>query len=50
MGWVKNHGDDFIDFGIYNPLNDYNRDYVNGYNDKAILLDFNVDGVIWDMI
>lgn len=49
VGWVKDKGDNFIDFGIYNPLNDLNRDYINGYA-RAILLDFNVDGVIYDLI
>lgn len=50
VGWVKGHGDDFIDFDIYNPVNEENVDYINGYNQAAILLDFNVDGVIYDMI
>lgn len=49
-GWVLNgSGDQFIDFGIYDPENDLAREFVNGY-EKAILLDFNVDGVIWDKI
>ena len=51
VGWVKDSekGDNFIDFGIYNANNAPGRDFVNGYN-RSILLDFNVDGVIWDMI
>jgi hypothetical protein len=49
VGWVSGHGDDHIDFDIYNPYNDWNRDFVNGYNTGA-LLDFNVDGVIYDLI
>jgi hypothetical protein len=62
VGWKKGYGDDYIDFGIYNYMvEDYRddrandtigeerRDFVNGYR-KAILLDFNVAGVIYDMI
>ena len=48
LGWVigkdKNN---FVDFGIYNPENESSRAFVNGDED-AILLDFNIDGVIWD--
>lgn len=52
VGWVyneKNGGDNFIDFNIYNPDNDMAREFVNGY-ERSILLDFNVDGPILDMI
>lgn len=55
VGWVysddpnKNIGDGFIDFDIYNAENGPGRDFVNGYN-KAVLLDFNVDGIIYDLI
>lgn len=50
VGWVEGSGgDDFIDFGIHSIHNQEARDFVNGYND-AILLDFNVDGIIWDLI
>lgn len=51
VGWVydSNRGDGFIDFNIHNPLNEFNRDFVNGYA-NAVLLDFNVDGVIYDLI
>lgn len=50
VGWVKDHGDDVIDFGIFDPANDYNADFVNGYNRDSILLDFNVDGLIYELI
>ena len=50
VGWVDGHGDSVIDFGIFGDANEYNRDFVNGYDRDAILLDFNVDGVIWEMI
>jgi len=47
VGWVVSEdGDNFVDFGIYNALN---TDLVNGYN-PTILLDFNVDGVIYNLI
>ena len=53
VGWVDNGGDGVIDFGIYNSVNDCNTDnadFVNGYDCKRLLLDFNVDGVIYDLI
>lgn len=51
VGWVHGKGgDDYIDFGIFDDKNnDRVRDFVNG-RENAILLDFNVDGVIWDKI
>lgn len=48
VGWVDNgNGDSVVDFGVFK---DYNKDFVNGWDDAAILLDFNVDGVIYDII
>lgn len=50
VGWVKEHGDDFIDFDIYNP---YNSPFGTGEGvatQDSLLLDFNVDGVIYDLI
>lgn len=50
VGWVlSEEGDGFIDFGIFEAKNEKARDFVNGYED-SILLDFNVDGVIYDLI
>lgn len=50
VGWVMSkEGNNYIDFGIYDILNRNNRDFVNG-KEAAILLDFNVDGVIYDKI
>ena len=62
VGWVKGQGDDFIDFGLYDVgvsgyANEYRcdtiaeerRDFINGYR-ESVLLDFNVSGVIYDMI
>lgn len=53
VGWVydeKNpNGDNYVDFGIYDVNNERKRAFVNGH-ERNILLDFNVDGVIYDLI
>lgn len=50
VGWVMSKdGDNFIDFGIYDQDSDRKRRFVN-YDERNILLDFNVDGVIYDKI
>lgn len=53
VGWVydldKPNGDNYVDFGIYDIYREKNRDFVNGY-ERSILLDFNVDGDILDLI
>lgn len=51
VGWViSKEGDNFVDFGIFDDItNPRVRDFVNGVED-SILLDFNVDGVIYDKI
>lgn len=53
VGWVYDEknpvGDNYIDFGIYDDAKAVNRDFVNGY-ERTILLDFNVDGPILDLI
>lgn len=47
VGWViGDKGDNFIDFGIFEATN---ARFVNGW-ERSILLDFNVDGVIYDKI
>jgi hypothetical protein len=47
VGWVLGpDGDNFVDFGIYEA---YNARFVSG-NERSVLLDFNVDGVIFDKI
>lgn len=47
VGWIYNgDGDNFVDFGIYEPGN---IRFVNN-DEYAILLDFNVDGVIYNKI
>lgn len=51
VGWMMGKGDDFVDFGIYDDayLRTEKRDFVNGF-EPSILLDFNVDGVIYKEI
>lgn len=51
VGWVLDQGgDNYIDFGIFDDdKNERVRDFVNG-RENSILLDFNVDGVIFDKI
>lgn len=50
VGWVIGEaGDNYVDFGIWNSSKAKSRDFVNGF-EEVILLDFNVDGVIWDKI
>lgn len=54
VGWlydkkkVEQDYDGYVDFGIY-QYNTASQRFVNGY-EPTILLDFNVDGVIWDKI
>ena len=61
--WNKNNdgvGDNYVDFGIYDvtvdgyqdakrldTIADDRRDFVNGRL-SSVLLDFNVDGNVWD--
>lgn len=53
VGWIydpKNPiGDNYVDFGIYDMSKPKARDFVNGI-ERTILLDFNVDGNIWDLM
>jgi hypothetical protein len=54
VGWIYNPsgdhgGDNYIDFGIFDGDRHSGMRFVKGYAD-SILLDFNVDGIIWDKI
>jgi hypothetical protein len=50
VGWViSKDGDNFIDFGVYDFNNAGSHLFVNGH-EQSILLDFNVDGIIYDLI
>lgn len=47
VGWVLNgEGDNYVSFGMFDA---YNSAFINGY-ERTILLDFNVDGVVYDKI
>lgn len=53
VGWIYDEkhpiGDNYVDFGIYDIASKPARDFVNG-RERTILLDFNVDGNIYDMM
>lgn len=52
VGWIRSDDgstDNFVNFGIFDGDSEVARDFVNGH-EGAILLDFNVDGVIYDKI
>lgn len=54
VGWVKDGkgsgGDGYIDFGIFeDQLSERVYDFMVG-NEKAVWLDFNVDGVVYELI
>ena len=50
VGWTYGkEGDNFVDFNIYDFANEKKRQFVNGA-EKSILLDFNVDGPVYDKI
>lgn len=53
VGWVYDTenpvGDNYVDFGMYDIHREVVRNFVNGY-ERTILLDFNVDGNIWDLM
>lgn len=51
VGWLKTEDgstDNYISFGVFNESQPA-RDFVNGY-EGSILLDFNVDGIIYDKL
>lgn len=53
VGWIYDEknptGDNYVDFGIFDTHKSANRDFVNGY-ERTILLDFNVDGNIYNLM
>ena len=53
VGWIYDEeypiGDNKVDFQIFDLHNEAKRAFVNGY-EKAIWVDFNVDGYILDKI
>ena len=50
VGWIlSDRGDNYVDFGLFDSNRESARSFVNG-DERAILLDFNVDGLIYDKI
>lgn len=52
VGWLLSKNgetDNFVNFGVFDDERQITRDFVNG-REGAILLDFNVDGVIYDQL
>lgn len=50
VGWLSNgDGDNYVDFGIFENHELRARDFVNG-RENSILVDFNVDGMIYGML
>lgn len=53
VGWVYDEenpvGDNYVDFGIFNLHSPKAKDFVNGW-EQAIVLDFNVDGPIYERL
>lgn len=53
VGWIYDEkqpiGDNFVDFGIFDEHREKVREFVNGH-ERTILLDFNVDGNILDLM
>lgn len=53
VGWVYDdnnpNGDNYVDFGIYDLSSEAKRAFVNGL-ERSILLDFNVDGNVWQLM
>lgn len=48
VGWVKGHGDDFVDFGLHDKNGDIIA-FMDGL-ECSVLLDFNVDGLVYELI
>lgn len=50
VGWVLGDcGDGYIDFGVFSGDRYMGQEFVNG-NERSIVLDFNVTGVVYDQI
>ena len=53
VGWIYDEsnqlGDNYVDFGLYDLHNEKKRDFING-RERSVLLDFNVDGNIWELM
>lgn len=57
VGWVMDHkdengnviGDNYVDFGVFRGDIESGTRFVNG-DEKSVWLDFNVDGIIYDLL
>lgn len=49
VGWKLGNGDDFIDFGFFAKDVNAGLRFANGY-ERSVWLDFNVDGIMYDLI
>lgn len=50
VGWILKDGEEpHVDFGLYDLSDGDKRRFINGY-ESAVWLDFNVDGIIYDLI
>jgi len=50
VGWVMGNGDDYVDFGIFNKeMEPEHLAFFTG-RENAIWLDFNVDGLVYELI
>lgn len=54
VGWVYDEkhpvGDNFVDFGLFDDINDERKQaFINGY-ERNVILDFNVDGPILELM
>lgn len=52
VGWVlgENEKDGYIDFGMFDVVKDSHRAEFINEREHSVMLDFNVDGVIYDLI
>ena len=51
VGWVQDgeHGDPYVDFGLFDIHNKRKRAFVNGY-ERNIIVDFNVHGDVYNLV
>lgn len=52
VGWVRDNprgGDNGIDFGVLRGDTYMGQQFING-NEKSVVLDFNVDGIVYDLL
>lgn len=50
VGWILDGGCGYVDFGIFDHTDrEATRLFINGH-EKSVILDFNVDGNIWELM